>query len=130
MRQNAKTPSAQSKVRIQALLRQIAIKRDKTCVLRAIRHCNDEVLQYDHLITRANSATYADPRLGVLLCRSCHGWKHWHEREYNALVKTLLPEDRVTLWDKCEQDSWRPTRKYTSDWLKEESYLKTLLEEI
>jgi hypothetical protein len=49
------------------------------CILRNIRHCGGEpgftfledgvigkvVLQADHLITRANSATYADSRLVV-----------------------------------------------------------------
>jgi ubiquinone/menaquinone biosynthesis C-methylase UbiE len=66
------------------------------------------ILQDDHLITRANAATYADTRLIVCLCKGHHGWKKWHEREYIALVRTLLSHERVKLWDACERDSWKP----------------------
>ena len=33
-----------------------------------------------------------------------------------ALVKTLLPKDRVELWEKCEKDSWNPVRTTAMDW--------------
>jgi len=33
------------------------------------------VLLADHLITRANSATFADSRLVVCVCKSCHAFK-------------------------------------------------------
>ncbi len=33
------------------------------------------ILQGDHLIMRANSATYADTRLIMCLCQEHHGWK-------------------------------------------------------
>jgi hypothetical protein len=46
--------------------------------------------QADHLITRANSATYADTRLIVCACKGHHGWKKWHQKEYEALVRTLI----------------------------------------
>jgi hypothetical protein len=72
---------------IQHWAREIVILRDGDCILKKYRHCDDPVKQADHLITRANSATYADTRLIVCLCRSCHGWKHWHKEEYDALVK-------------------------------------------
>jgi hypothetical protein len=111
---------------IQALLRSYAIERDGDCILRKYRRCNDPVLQYDHLITRANSATYADERLGVLICRTCHGWKHWHKEEYDALVRTILPKTRVQLWQRCEEASWRPTNKGAYDWKLEELRLKQL----
>ena len=74
------------------------------------------ILQADHLITRGNSATYADTRLIVCVCKGHHGWKKWHEREYNALVRTLLSPDRVKLWDDCERDSWKPHRTTAYDW--------------
>lgn len=112
--------TATIKRNIQALLRQIVIKRDGGCILRKKRWCNDPVLQADHLITRANSATYGDSRLVVCVCRSCHAWKslgsNRNKAQYDALVKTILSTDRVKLWEACELDSWRPTRNYTSDW--------------
>ena len=101
---------------IQALVRAIVIKRDGGCILRNIRFCNDPVFQADHLITRSNSATYADTRLIVCLCRSCHGWKKWNEKQYDALVKTLISKDRIKLWDACLKDSWKPIRTSTQDW--------------
>lgn len=104
------------KKEIQALVRSIVIERDGGCILKKYRRCEDEVLQADHLITRANSATFADTRLIVCICRSCHGWKHWHKEEYDDLVKSILPKERVELWDKCQRDSWRPKRTGASDW--------------
>lgn len=111
-----KSDTATLKREIQRLVREVVMKRDGTCILRGIRHCNDPVLQADHLITRSNSATYADTRLIVCLCRTCHGWKHFHEREYNELVKSILSKERVELWDRCEKDSWRPKRTTAYDW--------------
>lgn len=106
--------TAQLKKEIQALVREIVILRDGGCILRKLRHCNDPVLQADHLITRSNSATFADTRLIVCLCRSCHGgYKQWHKPEYDLLVKKVISKDRVALWDKCQEDSWRPTKM---DW--------------
>lgn len=117
MRLVALNESAQLKKEIQRLVRAIVIARDKGCILRSRRYCEDTVLQADHLITRANSATFADTRLIVCLCRSCHGgFKKWHQKEYDALVKTILSPERVALWDRCEQESWRPTRKGAYDW--------------
>jgi hypothetical protein len=58
------------------------------------------------------------------VCKGHHGWKKWHEREYNALVRTLLSPERVKLWDECKRDSWRPHRTYSTKWLKAEAALK------
>jgi hypothetical protein len=109
---------------IQDTARAIVILRDGGCLLRGIRHCGgtlgQAVLQADHLITRGNSATYADTRLIVCLCRSCHGWKslgsNLRKKEYDELVRSILPPDRVELWDRCERDSWRPKRTDLYDW--------------
>jgi glycogen synthase len=102
---------------IQKLLREIVIARDGGCILRRLRNCDDEVLQADHLITRANSATYVDSRLVVCLCRACHGgFKKWHKEQYDAMVKTLLPEHRVELWEKCEKERWIPQITTAHDW--------------
>jgi hypothetical protein len=130
MRQKGISEVSKLKDEIQHLVREIVIKRDGGCILRDIRHCTDEVLQADHLITRANSATYDDTRLIVCLCRSCHGWKHWHEREYNALVKTILPKKIVELWERAEQDSWKPTHRISSDWKLSIAGLKQELKEL
>jgi len=137
LRQKSKSETALIKEDIQALLRTIVIARDRGCILRDIRHCGGipgalgVVLQADHLITRANSATFADPRLVVCVCRSCHYWKsvgsNRNKTEYDALVKSIISADRVALWEACERDSWRPHRNYTSDWAKEAAYLRSLL---
>lgn len=122
--------TADLKKEIQALVRDIVIKRDGGCILRdvttGIPPCNGYakdshlILQADHLITRSNSATYADTRLIVCVCKGHHGWKsvgsNLRKAQYDALVRTILPPDRVALWDRCEADSWRPTRTGASDW--------------
>ena len=117
MRKQAKNESAVLKREIQRLVREIVIKRDGTCILRHLRHCTDPVIQADHLISRANSATYADIRLIVALCRSCHGgYKKWHKEQYDALVKSILPRERVELWERMQLLSGRPTHMGISDW--------------
>ena len=123
------------KDRIQDLLRQIVIIRDGGCILRNVlgHNCNGFakdghlILQADHLLTRANSQTYADSRLVVCVCKGAHGWKsvgsNRNKDQYDALVRTVLPPDGVALWDACEQDSWRPNGNYRSDWLLAEAVL-------
>ena len=114
---------------IQDTVRAIVIIRDGGCILRKIRNCYDSVLQADHLITRANSATYADTRLIVCICRSCHGWKKWNEIEYNNLVRQLISPERVKLWDACQKDrEAHRTRKM--DWKVELLALKQELHDI
>ena len=112
------SPTAQLKREIQRLVREIVIKRDGGCILRYIRHCDpDAVLQADHLITRSNSATYADTRLIVCLCKPCHGgYKKWHKEKYDALVKTVIPKERVKLWDDSLALQHIPKRTYANDW--------------
>lgn len=118
--------TATTKRNIQALLRQIVMIRDKGCILRNARHCGGTldtagvVIQADHLISRANSATYGDSRLVVCVCKGCHAWKslgsNRNKGQYDALVKTILPAERVALWERCEEESWRPSRVGASDW--------------
>jgi len=136
--------SAVLKEQIQALVRAIVIIRDGGCILRAYAdryrdfpQCNgytksDElILQADHLVTRANSATYADIRLIVCLCKGHHAWKskggNARKSEYDQIVKALIEPERVALWEACEKESWRAHRTYTSDWQKEVAFLKTKL---
>ena len=113
--------TAQLKEDIQYLVREIVIKRDGGCILRDVRHCGGDigfaVLQADHLITRANSATFADTRLIVCLCKGCHGgWKQFNPKEYDELIKTVISTERVKLWEKCEKESWKPKRTSARDW--------------
>lgn len=78
------------KDRIQDLVRDIVIARDGGCIFRDAPfevtqgsgppcggYAKDGhlILQADHLITRANGATYSDTRLLVCVCRNHHGWK-------------------------------------------------------
>lgn len=129
LRKVGTSDTAKTKVRIQALVREIVILRDKGCILRFKRPCGGEVgkavLQADHLVTRANSATYGDTRLIVCLCRPCHGgFKQWHKPEYDALVRTILSKERVALWDLAQADIHRPQKM---DWLLVEIALKSEL---
>ena len=118
-----KSEAALLKEDIQAMVRAIVIKRDGGCILNSIwalggyPQCNgrknngDLILQADHLVERSNSATYADTRLIVCVCKGHHGWKHFKKSNhdaYNALVRQILPPDRIALWEKAEQQSWKP----------------------
>ena len=113
--------------------------RDGGCSLGAMpgHHCNgftkagELILQADHLITRANAATYADSRLVVCVCKGAHGWKslgsNRNKAQYDALARSLLPPDRMALWDACEADSWRPHRTGIYDWKLAEQALRAKL---
>ena len=110
--------TAAKKREIQRLVREIVILRDGSCILRGLRFCGGDadaevVLQADHLITRANSATFADTRLIVCVCKGCHAWKNWNKEAYDKLVKTVLDKKTIQLWDKCEEEryshkTWKP----------------------
>lgn len=107
--------TALRKKEIQSLVREIVIARDKTCILRKIRLCGDKILQADHLITRSNSATFADTRLIVCICRSCHLWKKYNKEEYDSAVYNSLSNERRKLWDECQK--FRSAHKtYKMDW--------------
>jgi hypothetical protein len=125
LKRKGTSDTAKLKDEIQALVRAIVIKRDGACIFRNsydAPSCNgfDKnrrlILQADHLITRANSATYADTRLIVCVCKGHHGWKNWHKPEYDALAKELIGPARTALWQRCEEDSWRPKRTGAYDW--------------
>lgn len=132
LRAESDSDTATIKREIQSVVRAIVIERDKGCIFRHFMYRDfpqcGPVLQADHLITRANSATYADTRLIVCLCRDHHGWKslggNARKAEYDYIVKRLLSRDRVELWEKAEQDSWRPHRNFTYDWKMELAALK------
>lgn len=109
------------KKEIQRLLREIVIRRDGRCTRCGIAYPTQGVVfQCDHLISRSNSATYADARLCVLLCRQCHAWKslgnNLRKAEYDAFIKTRISPERVALWARCEADALRPKRTGATDW--------------
>ena len=123
--------TATIKREIQYVAREIVIARDGGCLLRDLHYdgipeCDGYanngqlILQCDHLVTRSNSATFADTRLMVCVCRGHHAWKslgsNARKKEYDELVRTLISPERVKLWDECERDSWRPVRTTTYDW--------------
>lgn len=117
--------TAEDKKEIQRLVREIVIVRDKSCVFQKERghictgFANDGHLIYqaDHLISRSNSATFADTRLIVCVCKGIHGWKsvgaNLRKAQYDERLKKILPKERVALWERCEKESWRATKK---DW--------------
>lgn len=127
LRVKGTSTTAQIKQDIQDLVRLIVTYRDKGCVLRKLRKCgveakvvnrkvvSDTVIQADHLVTRANSATYADTRLIVCVCKGCHAWKHWNEKAYEKLVRITLPNERKNLWDKAEE-ARQAHKTYKMDW--------------
>jgi hypothetical protein len=116
----SKNPTAECKKRIQSLLRQLAIRRDGGCVLRKdvppgyiIPACNgyakngELVFQYDHLNSRAFNVSYADIRLGVILCKGHHGWKHFtdhNKKLYDEIMRKMIEPKRRALWDAVEND--------------------------
>jgi hypothetical protein len=139
LRVEGHSDTAQLKQEIQDTVRDIVILRDGGCIFRNIyfgipqcggyRQDGELILQGDHLVTRGNSATYADTRLIVCLCKAHHGWKslgsNLNKDQYDALVKTLLPPDRVKLWEAAEAARHRGShRNYTSDWRLELAALK------
>jgi len=123
--------TATIKREIQYVAREIVIARDGGCVLRDLHYdgipeCDGYanngqlVLQADHLVTRSNSATFADTRLIVCVCKGHHSWKslgsNARKKEYDELVRTLISPERVKLWDECERDSWKPNRGAAFNW--------------
>lgn len=118
LRVKGQSSTAQIKQEIQDTAREAVIIRDKKCVLYGIK-CNHKVgdegvvWQAEHLIERSNSATYADLRLIVLVCKNCHGWKHFKKSnhdQYDEWVKQVISPERVAHWERCKKDSWRASK--------------------
>lgn len=121
LRVKGHSTTAELKKDIQALLRQIVIKRDGKCQRCGVEYGTEGVVfQCDHLISRSNSATYADSRLCVLVCKPCHAWKslgsNLRKKEYDQLMRSRLPRERVALWETCEERSWEARRTGAFDW--------------
>ncbi len=126
---------------IQYLVREIVIIRDDGCVFKkekghictGFAKDGHLILQADHLLSRANSATFADTRLIVCVCKGIHGWKsvgnNLRKTEYDERIKKLLPIERVKLWERCEQDM-HAHKTYKPDWQMSIVVLKRELTEL
>lgn len=116
--------TAELKKEIQALLRQIVIKRDGGCFLRGYAHriapqymaCgpyrNDGklVLQAEHLHSRSNANSFSDSRLVVCVCMRHHiFYKPQHSAEYNELAREYIGPQTAALWDRVRDDrsAWK-----------------------
>lgn len=115
LRAVSKSPTAQTKKRIQALVREIAILRDGGCLLRDCRGYGSGIgscsgpLQGEHLISRSNSATFGDSRNVICLCQKHHiFWKPQHSRLYWDIVEKKLGPTWWNWVKMAEADSARP----------------------
>lgn len=149
IKRKSRTENAITKDDIQTYLREIVMIRDGGCVLREVQGteiagvkipmCNgyrndgELILQADHLISRGNSATYADERLVVCVCKGHHGWKsvgsNLRKAQYDEVLKVILPEDRVELWRVCEADK-TTHRMGLYDWKLAKTALSQTLERL
>jgi len=121
---------------IQAILRQIVIKRDGGCILRHYpesgacggrRNDGELILQAEHLHTRANSASYADHRLVVCLCQRHHiYWKPQYSDTYYEIVREHIGPERTKLLDAVKNDH----RPHKMDWKLEKLALEQELKKI
>lgn len=118
LRVNGVSDVSSIKREIQALLRELVILRDGGCVLRfspETGQCSD-ILQAEHLISRANSKFYADPRNIVCLCQRHHiFWKPQNSRLYWQLIAKVIGDQRQQWLELAEQDK-TPCHKNLSDW--------------
>ena len=108
---------------IQALLRQIVIKRDGGCVLRYIPEAGtcggykkdgNLIFQAEHLISRSHNVSFADLRNIVCLCKYHHGyWKPQNSRLYWELIEKIVGEERWAWIKKTEADK----KPYKMNWI-------------
>lgn len=127
LKRQSDSPTAKIKREIQKTLREIKLKEQGDCwvkllfnrrgevnmdsdarfVIAEMGDC-DEVKQYDHLESRARNISYANPKLGVLVCRRHHFWHGSPRKEqretYERLVRLFIGPERAKLWDKVKND--------------------------
>lgn len=131
LKKEGKSEVALAKKRIQALLRELAIRRDGGCIMR--KHLGmlpsrwyecDEVLQAEHLNTRGASGSYGDMRNIVCLCRRHHIYfKPQHSQLYWEIVEKHLGKERWE-WYKRVRDDHAPHSMRLWDWQALELSLK------
>src|SRR3990167_4521339 len=133
LQQYGKSNVSKTKVKIQALLRELAIQRDKHCVLQdypeagvcGSRATKDGhlIIQAEHLISRARSVSFADMRNIVLLCQRHHGYfKEQNGRLYWELIEKIIGQERWNWIKKVEKDT-KPYHMDLADWQKIEIVL-------
>src|SRR6266481_491384 len=111
-----KSDFSKTKRRIQSLLRQIAILRDKNCVLNrySITGACSGPFQAEHLASRSISISYGDMRNIVLLCQRHHiFWKPQNSRMYWELIEQIIGPVRWNYIKLVEADK----KPYKMDWL-------------
>jgi hypothetical protein len=127
LRQMSKSPVAGYKRRIQAALNALGQARDGGCIMRHYPesgecggYANDGhlILQWDHILTRSNSATFADLRNGIILCKRHHiFWKKQYPMLWAELVYRHIGAETTSWIHRQQALSGKPTRIYPSEWL-------------
>lgn len=110
----SKSPRAVLKDQIQALLRDIAIKRDGGCILRDLqgiprcsgyRNDGELILQAEHLVTRSSTNYFGDTRNIVCLCKFHHiVWKPQYSKDYWEAVEKVLSPSRWQWYLRAKAD--------------------------
>lgn len=125
IRIKAHSTTTEQRDEVQRLLREICIKRDKTCLLSFYPEtglCGPQkkdghlVLQAEHLNSRQNSISFADSRNVVLLCQRHHiYWKPQHSKRYWEIIEEVIGPNR---WEWLEevQDFAASHRTYKLDY--------------
>lgn len=124
---------ARCKRRIQALLRELAIKRDGGCFLRSFPEAGScggygpksgiLILQAEHLVSRARSVSFGDMRNVVCICLRHHGYfKEQSGRLYWELVERYIGPERWAWIKRVEVDT-RPYPMGIYEWGKIEMAL-------
>ena len=124
LRKNSKSPIAQIKKEVQALLRELAIKRDGGCVMRHYpetgecggrKKNGDLILQFDHLSSRIRNTSW-DIVLGVCVCLRHHFYyKKQYPFEYERCAIDNIGTKRAELLYRVREDT-RPYKMGLSDW--------------
>ena len=114
LRKSSKSPLAQIKKDIQALVREIAIKIYGTCVLSKYPETGacgyytksgNLVLQAEHLVSRERNFCFGDMRNIVLLCWRHHfKWKPKNSRRYWELIREIIGEKRWAWYLIADED--------------------------
>jgi hypothetical protein len=142
LRVKGHSTTTEQKDEIQATLREIVILRDGGCFLRHFRdriqtryqNCggfrkkdNKLILQAEHLHSRSNAISFADPRLVVCVCRDHHiFYKKQYGTEYDKFAREFIGSVRAKIWDWVVQDR-SPHKK---DWKLELELLKQELQKL
>lgn len=135
-----KSEVTKCKLRIQALLRKMAIIRDGGCILRHYEEAGqcggygkvsgELILQAEHLNTRERNISFGDMRNIVCLCQHHHGYfKPQYSLIYWDLVRRHIGEDRWAWLQRVIKDR----KSYPMglwDWGKVEAALKQDLDQI